>query len=92
MPSRQGKARPGTLDSESEVARPAAWGRDPEATSEGKGPKVGGERPDPRVPSVVHGLGCVRHSLTYRQRLKALSPLVQLISPCRTPLVASNLA
>ena len=32
----------------------------PRPTSEGKGPKVGGEQPDPRVPSVVHGLGCVR--------------------------------
>src|SRR5438093_9706289 len=54
-PCPRDRARPGTLDSESEIARPTAWGRD-----EGKGPKVGGERPDPRVPSVVNGLGCVR--------------------------------
>src|SRR2546425_2317231 len=32
----------------------------PRPISEEKGPKVGGERPDPRVPSVVNGLGCVR--------------------------------
>src|SRR5207237_7008792 len=53
------KARPGTLDSESEIARPTAWGRDPEAHQRRKGAQ-GGRRPDPRVPSVVNGLGCVR--------------------------------
>src|SRR5437870_8764339 len=36
------KARPGTLDSESEIARPTAWAATPRPTSEGKGPKVGG--------------------------------------------------